>query len=178
MTASSVTHAAVSPGPFLSERATTEQVAIHVPEGEDLSNHLVEWVGAQTTYAGVAVSLVKGEAMSLRLMTGKPTEPGSELIATYAGPFVIDCPARIVEGGGFIGPHSAEGRLHAHIHGVFQDAVGRLRGCHLIHGACIAGAAGIDVVIHGIKGAQFVTRRDEDTGFDIFFPERLSRASA
>lgn len=147
------------------------QFLVALPEGVDLLHGLRDALLTRGI-ADAAIQLVGGECAGLSYMTGMADASGAR-VATYGVPTVLEGPVTVVAGNAFLGLDRS-GQLGGgpivHCHAVLVDRDGRIRGGHVVPGACPVGAGGVTLRATAIDGAGFATEYDAETNYPIFRP--------
>ncbi len=98
-------------------------------------------------------------------------KPETKLGAGYTEPETIPGPIEILGLSGIVF-ETEKGEVALHLHGTFCDKEGKLLGGHIVPGGNPV-CATLDACIARVSGARFMTRFDEETGLNLFSPEKL-----
>jgi predicted DNA-binding protein with PD1-like motif len=133
---------------------------IQLPAGEDFITSLKKACEKQGIHYATILSTV-GSLRQLtieRIVVSKTSKTGVD----FAPPKVIPGPMQVMSLVGVI-YESAKGEMDHHIHGLFADTEGNIRGGHLIEGGCPIQNR-LVTVVGEIAGVRMIERLDEESG--------------
>ncbi len=133
---------------------------IQLPSGEDLITSLKKACAKQ----GIHYAAILSTVGSLRQLTieGVAVSKTSKTGTEFAPPQVIAGPLQVMSVEGMI-YDSAKGEMDHHVHGLFADTEGNIRGGHLIEGGCPIQTR-LVTVVGEITGVRMTERLDEESG--------------
>jgi predicted DNA-binding protein with PD1-like motif len=140
---------------------------IRLSPGTDLIEGLERALKEGGVIAGAVVSCIG----SLRRAAFHIAVPADNPIgASYSPPIGVEGPLELISAQGTIGLEE-DGSPFVHLHAVFSDGKGVLRGGHIVKGECPV-LVTCEIAVKGLEGIRIVRRFDPGAEMKVFMVEK------
>ncbi len=163
------------PGPVAAQRRktvcspTSSAFRVRLTPGRILNDEIVSLLYAHGIHSA-AINMTGGGFSRLSFCLTSP-QGRTDQIASYTAPIVVSGPVDMVMGSGTLGLDEDGETPLLHVHALFTDQSGTLRGGHVFPETAIIGAVAPVLFVRSLDSIRVRRRFDPETNFSLLQPE-------